>query len=132
MEHAEDPKGRSLPQPALEWNILKALPPWEEPLADKRRRHWLSCLLDVVRHWPSASKMEWLLVEQNFATVKGAGGKLAEAKFCEELSDGKLHLLEMSLVAAYYQGVFDVLGILAIGILQCPTASDVLDAFYSI
>jgi hypothetical protein len=76
--------------------------------------------------------MEWLLAEQNFTTVKGAGGKSAEAKFCEELSDGKLHLLEMSLVAAYYQGIFDALGILAIGILQRPTASDVLDAFYSI
>ncbi|KAJ7693123.1 hypothetical protein B0H14DRAFT_3531242 [Mycena olivaceomarginata] len=84
--------------PLWNWNIPKVLPPWEEPLADKRRRHWLSRLLEVVRHWPSASKMEWLLVEQNFATVKGAGGKLVEAKFCEELSDGKLHLLEMSLV----------------------------------
>ncbi|KAJ7842984.1 hypothetical protein B0H14DRAFT_3456504 [Mycena olivaceomarginata] len=113
------------------WNIPKDLPPWEEHLGHRRRRHWLSRLLEVVRHWPSASKMDWFLGEQNFAKVKGSGGQSAEAKFCEALSDGKLHLLEMSLIAAYYQGVFDALGILAVGILQRPTTLDGLDAFYT-
>ncbi|KAJ6514802.1 hypothetical protein C8R47DRAFT_492883 [Mycena vitilis] len=103
--------------PDWNWNIPNKTPPWEYPLAHKTRRHWLSRLLEVLKGWPCSSKMEWFLGEHNFS---GMQGPHPEAMFCDSLSDAKLHLLEMSMIAVLYQGVFDALGILAIGVIRRP------------
>ncbi|KAF7335892.1 hypothetical protein MSAN_02326200 [Mycena sanguinolenta] len=116
--------------PKWHWRIPKELPPWEKPLSDPARRHWLSRLLEVVRYWPSASKMGWFLAEQGFDKIKPVSGKRIEAIFCNGLGEGKLHALEMALVAVYYQGVFDALGILAIGLTKRPTESAEMEPFF--
>ncbi|KAJ6536050.1 hypothetical protein B0H19DRAFT_1270865 [Mycena capillaripes] len=117
--------------PDWNWSITRNTPPWEQPLADRTRRHWLSRLLEVVRFWPCASKkIDWFLAEQKFWVTRGTSQKRAEALFCDSLTDGKLHTLEMSLVAVYYQGVFDALGILAVGVIERPVTTPDMDPFY--
>jgi hypothetical protein len=117
--------------PDWNWSITRNTPPWEQPLADRTRRHWLSRLLEVVRFWPCASKkIDWFLAEQKFLATRGTSEKRAEALFCDSLTDGKLHTLEMTLVAVYYQGVFDALGILAVGVIKRPVTTPEMDPFY--
>ncbi|KAJ6576000.1 hypothetical protein DFH09DRAFT_1311452 [Mycena vulgaris] len=116
--------------PDWNWNITNQVPPWEKALSDKGRRHWLSRLLEIVKDWPCASKMAWFLAENGFHAIQQHVGKPREAKFCEQLSDGKVQMLENSMVAAYYQGVFDSMGILAIGIMKRPKHMPSMNAFY--
>ncbi|KAJ6572491.1 hypothetical protein DFH09DRAFT_1462004 [Mycena vulgaris] len=116
--------------PDWNWNITNQVPPWEKALSDKGRRRWLSRLLEIVKDWPCASKMAWFLAENGFHAIKQHVGKPHEAKFCEQLSDGKVQMLENSMVAAYYQGVFDSMGILAIGIMKRPKHMPSMNAFY--
>ncbi|KAJ6503624.1 hypothetical protein C8R45DRAFT_1185359 [Mycena sanguinolenta] len=112
------------------WMIPSELPPWEKALSDPSRRLWLSQLLEVVRYWPSASKMDWFLAEHGFQAVKAVSGKRVEAIFCNRLSQGDLYTLETSLVAVYYQGVFDALGILAVGLTKRPAMTVEIEPLY--
>ncbi|KAJ7460237.1 hypothetical protein FB451DRAFT_1500592 [Mycena latifolia] len=116
--------------PDWNWNIPNRLPPWEKPLHDAARRHWLSRLLEIIRDWPCASKMAWFLAENQFKSIVPRGGKSREAIFCAKLGDGKLQMLEWAMVAVYYQGVFDSLGILAIGVTKRPEPTIAMEPFY--
>ncbi|KAJ6599584.1 hypothetical protein B0H10DRAFT_720927 [Mycena sp. CBHHK59/15] len=116
--------------PKWGWKIPDMVPPWEMPLTHRTHRHWLSRLLEVVNCWPCASKMCWFLHLHNFATIKPEGGRCAEAIFCDGLSENDLFTLETSMVAVYYQGVFDSLGILAIGVTKRPADTAAMQVFY--
>ncbi|KAF7345497.1 hypothetical protein MVEN_01568200 [Mycena venus] len=116
--------------PDWNWTIPRESPPWEKPLSHSSRRHWLSRLLEVVKDWPCASKMGWFLAENKFDIIKSGAGRRAEQVFCESLAEGRLHMLELSLVAVYYQGVFDAMGILAVGVTQRPAHTASMEPFY--
>ncbi|KAK7031884.1 hypothetical protein R3P38DRAFT_3313818 [Favolaschia claudopus] len=112
------------------WNIPAKIPPWERGESEPQRQHWLARLVEKVKEWPCASQVEWFLARENFSA---GGGERPLMAFCNGLTEGKLCLLEMTVVACYYQGVFNALGILAVGVVKRPKAtSAIVTDLYSI
>ncbi|KAJ7776601.1 hypothetical protein DFH07DRAFT_766796 [Mycena maculata] len=106
------------------WTIpTRTLPPWERDYSERPRRHWLARFVEVIIEWPCASQMQWFFEENKLRDISAQEGQTQLAAFCERLSDGKIRMLEVSVVAVYYQGIFDALGILAIGVFKRPKIS---------
>ncbi|KAJ6625799.1 hypothetical protein B0H10DRAFT_1942308 [Mycena sp. CBHHK59/15] len=115
----------------FDWNLQNQQPPWEKDLDDVARCHWLSCLLEVVKEWPCTAQMTWFLAENGFDKLIVSLGERQTKAFCKQLSNGKLRMLEVSMVAVYYQGVFDALGILGVGATRKPYFTPAMEPFFS-
>ncbi|KAJ7655714.1 hypothetical protein DFH06DRAFT_1200834 [Mycena polygramma] len=114
------------------WDIPEKVAPWERDLEDHRRRHWLSRFVEIVREWPCAAQVEWVLADQKLSEVMPVGEETQLTIFCRLLPEGKVQTLERSAVAVYYQGVFDALGILATAVVKKPEHTAAMQLFFSI